>query len=84
MRVSSPTQTARPGWKETLKVKCPHCGEVHGFPSAKPTLRLRSKMGPTRLSLTAHPECCLGSLRGSSRANQQNASTRPGNNATTV
>ena len=53
MRVSSPTQTARPGWKKTLKVECPHCGEVHGFPSVKlATLRLRSK-------IAFHPECCL-------------------------
>ena len=35
-----PDPTARPGWKKTLKVECPHCGEVHGFPSGEAYITL--------------------------------------------
>jgi hypothetical protein len=75
-RIETDPNSLAAAWKKTLKVKCPHCGEVHRI-SVREAYITFAVLGPTRLSLTAHPECCLGPLRGSSRANQQNASTLP-------
>jgi hypothetical protein len=48
-------------WKRTLKVECPHCGEM------TPTWRLPFKMAPILSWSTAHPELLPSRPRDSPR-----------------
>jgi hypothetical protein len=78
MRVSRPTQTARPGWKKTLKVECPHCGEVHriSFREAYITFAVQDGTPPGVL-----PRLPKGFIP---RKTTKRIHASPGNNATTV
>ena len=59
-RIKTDPNSLAAAWKKTLKVECPHCGEVHRISVREAYVKFAIQMGPTRLSLTAHPECCLG------------------------
>jgi phage FluMu protein Com len=53
--IETDVQSLQAVWKETLKVKCPHCGEVHEISARETYLKgaLQDAVAPTRVRARA-------------------------------